>query len=134
MRERLNLASTRHDTFIENYLTETQAQWDQLADTLWTPRHTAALISHLWGPTPDLTPRTAPNGNQVPVPEGWHRHPGHRLPAQMREVTDAALAYKTICYYLDNESEACERGDFTKDRDERLALGAGNKYKLNTWR
>jgi hypothetical protein len=48
--------------------------------------------------------------------------------------SDAASAYTAVCDWIDNKSEACERGDFTKDRDERLALGAGNKYKQRAWR
>lgn len=52
----------------------------------------------------------------------------------MRDIDDAANAYRAVCDWIDNRSEACERGDFTKDRDERLALGAGNKYKRDAWR
>jgi hypothetical protein len=123
----------RDETFIERYLVESKPLWDRLRDKLWTPRHSTALIEELWRKTPPLT-KTAPNGNEVSTGEESSHYPGQHLLHRMRDCTDAANAYRTICYYLDNESEACERGDFTKDRDERLALGAANKFKLDAWR
>ncbi len=121
------------ETFIERYLTATQPLWKRLEDTLWTPRHTSALIRELWGETPD--PKVgSPDGQVQAIDDVKARHPGHHLPSQMRGLTDAANAYRAICDWIDNRSEACERGDFTKDRDERLALGAGNKYKRDAWR
>lgn len=134
--DRLERASTPRtgDTFVERYLAETGPLWDRLETTAWTRPHTATLISHLWGNTPDLTPRKPQKGIEVPVPESWHRHPGHHLPDLMQANTDAASAYRAICDWIDNRSEACERGDFTKDRAERLALGAGNKIKRDAWR
>ncbi|MGW3246528.1 hypothetical protein [Streptomyces sp. NPDC001070] len=121
----------RDETFIERYLSETKPLWDKLANTLWTPRHTSALIKKLWGSTPPLT-RTD-YSEQSSVGEA-HRHPGHHLPDMMSQISDAANAYRAICYWIDNESEACNHGDFTKDRDERLALGAGHNYKRRAWR
>ena len=136
LRKRL-AQSSRHGalgSWIEKYLDETAPQWARLEDTFWTRRHTAALIDELWGRTPSLAPRQAPNGNEVPVPADWRRHPGHHLPDLMDGIADAASAYYAICDWIDNRSEGCERGDFTKDRDERLALGAGNKIKRDAWR
>lgn len=134
MEDRLMRASSpdRNETFIERYLSETEPLWRQLANTLWTPRHTSALIKELWGYTPPLTRTDL--GEQVTSPGEDRRHPGHHLPQTMNQISDAANAYTAICYWIDNESEACERGDFTKDRDERLALGAGHKYKQRAWR
>lgn len=123
---------TLNETFIEKYLSETRPLWDGLNRALWTPRHTAALIDELWGTTPPST-TTLPNGHETTLEEA-SRHPGHHLPHRMSDISDAANAYRAICDWIDNHSEACERGDFTSDRDERLALGAGNKYKRNAWR
>jgi hypothetical protein len=47
----------------------------------------------------------------------------------LRISANAGTAFQLLCRYLDNESEARERRDFTKDRDERLALGAGLRHK-----
>jgi hypothetical protein len=136
LKDRLRYSSRPSNlgSFVDKYLEETRPHWDRLENTLWTHRHTTALIKELWDQTPNLTPRKAPNGNEVPVPADWGRHPGHHLPDLMDGITDAASAYRAICDWIDNHSEACERGDFTKDRDERLALGAGNKYKRDAWR
>ena len=121
------------ETFIERYLAETRPLWKRFQDTLWTPRHTAALIRELW----DVTPNPivgSPDARVQGTDDVKARHPGHHLPSHMQGCTDAANAYRVICDWIDNHSEACERGDFTKDRDERLALGAGNKYKRDAWR
>lgn len=132
--DRLDRASrsTVGDTFIERYLTETRPLWKRLSDALWTPRHTTALIRDLWGETPSATSRL--QGRTETMSEVESRHPGHHLPHRMQDCTDALHAYQAVCDWIDNLSEACERGDFTKDRDERLALGAGNKYKRDAWR
>jgi hypothetical protein len=120
-------------TFVERYRDDSKRQWARLAATRWTPALTARLVKELWGNSPQLT-KTAPNGNEVPASEEAHRHPGNYLRDQMQGHEDAANAYRRICYYLDHESEACERGDFTKDRDQRLALGAGMNLKQRTWK
>ena len=60
-------------------------------------------------------------------------HPRSHLTEKLAGCTDAATAYSTICRYMDNDSEAREQGDFTKDRDERLALGAGLGHKQRAW-
>ena len=62
------------------------------------------------------------------------RHPGLHLTSVLADCVDPAEVFRLICAYLDNASEACERGDFTKDRDERLALGAGLRLKQQAWR
>lgn len=123
----------RSETFIEKYFSETRPLWQKLSERLWTPRHTSTLIKELWGDTPPLT-RVAPSGQEISTGEEHARHPGHHLTHAMKPICDAASAYVAICDWIDNKSEACERGDFTKDRDERLALGAGNKYKQRAWR
>ncbi|WP_270886253.1 hypothetical protein [Pedococcus sp. 5OH_020] len=121
------------ETFVERYLAETQPLWERLSETLWTPRHTNALIRDLWGDTPDSRV-----GSSQLLVQGVDpvkaRHPGHHLPSRMEGLSDASSAYHAICDWIDYHSEACERGDFTKDRDERLALGAGSKYKRDAWR
>ncbi|WP_406515643.1 hypothetical protein OH809_25290 [Streptomyces sp. NBC_00873] len=133
MQYRLMHASSpdRDETFIERYLSETKPLWHQLANTLWTPRHTSALIKKLWGSTPPLTRTDLSEQSSI---GDSHRHPGYHLPDTMSQISDAANAYRAICCWIDNESEACKRGDFTKDRDERLALGAGHTYKQRAWR
>lgn len=134
VQERLLRASNPRsdETFIERYLAETGPVWERLEDTLWTRRHTPALIHTLWGDTQD--PTVGVPGGPQGVDDVKARHPGHYLPGRMENITDAASAYRAICDWIDNHSEACERGDFTKDRDERLALGAGNKHKQRAWR
>lgn len=121
------------ETFVQRYLAETQPLWKHLEDTMWTRRHTTALVRELWGDTPDE--KVASPDGRIEVSDRINaRHPGHHLPDLMARITEAASAYRAVCDWIDNRSEACERGDFTKDRDERLALGAGNKYKRNAWR
>ena len=134
LQDRLEVVSRPggRETVVERYLAETRPLWDRLHDTVWTRRHTAALIKALWGETPD--PREGFGDRLEGHDRVKARHPGHHLPPRMAETTDAANAYRAICEWLDNQSEACERGDFTKDRDERLALGAGNKYKRSAWK
>lgn len=136
---RLDLDSrrSRSESFVERYLAETTPLWEQLRHTLWTPGHTNELVHHLWGQTPEapptpVSPRFDRQGRAT-IPEAA-RHPGHHLPDRMDRATDAAGAFRAVCDWIDNHSEACERGDFTPDRDERLALGAGNAYKRRAWR
>lgn len=62
------------------------------------------------------------------------RHPAAHLSPDLDRSESAFRAFTRLCAFLDNESEACDRGDFTKDRDERLALGAGTKLKQKAWR
>lgn len=132
--DRLNRASEPEngDTFVERYLAETGPMWEHLQDRLWTTRHTPALIKALWGGTPDR--RLGVPGRPQGVDAVAARHPGYHLPHMMHDVSDAASAYRVICDWIDNRSEACERGDFTKSRDERLAMGAGNRYKRDAWK
>jgi hypothetical protein len=132
LEDRLARRPRSDETFIERYLAETEPLWERLESTLWIRRDTAALIRALWGETPDPVVG-APGGPQGTDPVAA-RHPGRHLPSLMEDITSAASAYRAICDWIDNHSEACERGDFTKDRDERLALGAGNKYKERAWR
>lgn len=134
VRDRLRHAPRlRHlGTFVERYLSETPPVWNQLADRLWTSRHTSALIRELWGEATNPTIQK-PNGVEA-YDAVAARHPGHHLPAHLDGISDAANAYRALCNWIDHHSEACERGDYTKDRTERLALGAGNRYKRNAWR
>lgn len=118
-------------SMIDGYLAETQPIWTRLANTPWDPDATDALIKELWGSTPALT-TTSPNGTERSNGEEVHRHPGHC--PMLPDADDAANAYRWICEWLDNHSEACEPRDFTKSRDERLALGAGTKMKHKAWR
>lgn len=61
-------------------------------------------------------------------------HPDGHLTHALSGCSDPALAYRRVCAYLDNQSEARERGDFIKDRNERLAVGAGLRHKQQAWR
>lgn len=131
LEERLTTAASGPETFIERYLAETKPLWERLEDTLWTYRHTAALIDALWGKKSE---GSVGKGEAQDVDFASDRHPRRHLMQLMDGIADAASAYRAICDWIDNHSEACERGDFTKDRDERLALGAGNSYKRDAWR
>jgi hypothetical protein len=119
-------------TFIEQYLDDTQPRWDRMADTLWTPKRTSGLIDELLK-APKEPAKGTERSDIDPDDDEAKRYPGPYLRDSMRSIDNAASAYKRICYYLDHESEACERGDFTKNRDERLALGAGLKLKQRAW-
>ncbi|UTT59091.1 hypothetical protein [Cellulosimicrobium cellulans] len=121
----------QHSSFVEDYLKSVPAEWSELEDALWTPRHTAALTKHLWGEKPDLDPTTT-GGKPLGPPRDAHRHPAYHL--RLDRCSDAASAFRRVCQFLDHESEACERGDFTRDRDERLAVGAGTRIKRKAWR
>lgn len=111
-----------HRKMIERYAAEVGPIWHKLQDALWTPRHTRSLLHEIWREPPNLDPdRSA-------------LHPGRHLTSVLGECSDAANAYRHICAFLDNDSEACERGDYTKDRDERLTVGAGLKMKQRAWR
>jgi hypothetical protein len=114
------LDDLRVRSIVEDYVAETQPAWGRLQAAPWTPRHTSNLLHELWG--------------EPPQSERALRHPARHLTSVLADCSDPAEAYRLVCAYLDNESEACERGDFTKDRDERLALGAGLKLKQRAWR
>jgi hypothetical protein len=119
------LRSLRHSRMVEEYGKASGDAWGKLADGLWTPKHTAALVAELW--PRHREPHTTPDGTVLV-------HPGNHLARELSGCSDPARAYRRICAYLDNESEARERGDFTKDRDERLALGTGRNHKQRAWR
>lgn len=110
---------------VKDYTTETEQLWQQLEETFWTPRHTKGLLDELW---PQPSGRT-----QVTSESTTLHHPHEHLTDAFRDCTDAADAFRRLCRYMDHESEARERGDFTKDRDERLALGAGLRHKQRAW-
>lgn len=124
MQQRLRLL--RHSSMVNEYTERSQLAWSQLSESLWTPRHTKALLADLW-PKEVGAPWSVNDGVRLV-------HPQPHLTDRLVDCTDAATAYRHICQYLDNESEARERGDFTKDRDERLALGAGRRHKQRAWR
>ncbi len=119
-----------HHRMVEQYLTETEPVWGRLADRLWSPRHTKALVLELFGKP---RPPAVIDGRTLEPAEQILCHPSSHLTDSLDDYDDAASAYRRICYYFDNESEARERGDFTKDRDERLALGAGLRLKQRAW-
>ena len=130
VKERLELL--RDQKMVKHYISETLPVWISLKDALWTPRHTRDLLQALWGKPPNLRP-TTPDGTPLVPDQHALRHPAQHLTLVLAGCTVADEAYRLICAYLDNESEACERGDFTKDRDERLALGAGLRLKQRAW-
>lgn len=115
---------------VDRYLAETEPEWDRLSDRHWSPRHTKALVRELWG---DPKPPVVIDGRTLEPSASWPRHPRDHLERSLDDVDDAESAYRRVCRYLDHESEARERGDLTKDRDERLALGAGMRLKERAW-
>jgi hypothetical protein len=130
-RERLRHTRPTTPTFVDAYIAETAPLWDRLANSLWTRRHTDAVVKHLWGEAPPKT-KAVLSGVEIVLQDNA-RHPGYHLPSLLCDVTDAASAFRQICDWIDHHSEACERGDFTKDRVERLALGAGSRLKQDAW-
>ncbi|MDK3256998.1 hypothetical protein [Blastococcus capsensis] len=129
MEERLDLL--RYRELVPNYVAESETAWARMQDQLWSPRHTKALIKDLWG-----SPRPAAviEGREVQPGESWSRHPREHLLRSLDDFDNAADAYRWLCFYVDHQSEARERGDLTEDRDERLALGAGWRLKQRIWR
>lgn len=121
-----NLQRLVHRDMVDKYLAETTPTWNRLEDALWTPRHTKSLIDELW-PQPERVFKSTSDNTTL-------HHPRGHLTDLLAGYSDAANAYRAICRYLDNDSEARGQGDFTKDRDERLALGAGLKHKQRAWR
>lgn len=121
-----NLRRLVHREMVEKYVTETSSVWERLAEALWTPRHTKSLIDELWPQPERLFPHTSDNTTL--------HHPRRHLSELLIGFSDAANVYRAICRYMDNDSEAREQGDFTKDRDERLALGAGLRHKQRAWK
>ena len=63
------------------------------------------------------------DGRELRPAESWPRHPKDHLRHSLADVTDAANAYRRLCYYLVNESEACERGDLTQVGQNGSRLG-----------
>ena len=128
MEERLKSTSHHHPWFTEA-LKKLDERWRHSEDILWTSVRARALVEHLWGQTPDLRAKDSHGRQVAPAEADRHRgfHPG------IDRVSDAATAFRMICEFLDNASEACEPGDFTENRNERLALGAGTKLKRKAW-
>ncbi|WP_181778849.1 DUF932 domain-containing protein [Pseudonocardia pini] len=118
MQEKLDLL--RVGAMVDRFLEETESRRWQLKKTEWKVEWSAPVLTDLW--------------EDPPNPERPGSHPGRYLAAELGFCNSAYDAFGRICAFLDNESEACERGDFTKDRDERLALGAGTKLKEKAWR
>ncbi|MDN5759555.1 MAG: hypothetical protein L0H59_13665, partial [Tomitella sp.] len=127
------LALLLKSPMIDNFLAEIAEPRQQLEKARWSPSRSQRLLHELWGDPPDRNPRTRDGGALEPG-DRVRRHPAGHLSPDLDRCTSAFDAFQRICTFLDNESEACERGDFTKDRDERLALGAGTKLKQKAWR
>lgn len=119
-------------TMVEDHVAETRVVGERLRAALWTPGHTRSLLHELWGEPPPVPP-SGPGEPPGEPSERALRHPGLHLTSVLADCADPAEVYRRICAYLDNASEACERGDFTRDRDERLALGAGLRLKQRAW-
>lgn len=129
--------SARHGDHAERYLDAADQAWRGLEERLWSPRHTQGLIDHLWGDRHGV--KEGVLAKSAGTPPEFHsdprdRHPRAYLSDFLSGVSAASTAYERFCEWLDLHSEACERGDFTKDRIERLALGAGTKVKTAAWR
>jgi Domain of unknown function (DUF932) len=127
------LSNLRYHEGIATFAREFDDRWERLDDALWSPRHTRSLIKHFWGSTPDDAKGHTSTTGRLHLVGDRLRHPGAHLEERFRECTAAAEAFEIICHYVDHESEARERGDYTEARDERLALGAGTKLKQQAW-
>lgn len=121
-----NLRNLVHRRMVEKYVEEVTDAYELLEDITWTPRHTQGLIAELW-PQPTGRPLVTADNTTL-------HHPGEHLTDALGATSTAEAAFGILCEYMDNESEARERGDFTKDRDERLALGAGLRHKQRAWK
>jgi hypothetical protein len=127
------LETLRHSPMIDEFLAEIAGPRELMQKARWSPSRTQRLLHELWGDPPDRAPRTV-DGRPHGVDDRARRHPAGHLSPDLDLSETAFDAFLRICSFIDNESEACERGDFTKDRDERLALGAGTKLKQKAWR
>jgi len=119
-------------SMVEDHVAETRAVWERLRAAAWTPGRTRSLLHELWGEPPRV-PSAGPGEPFREPSQRALRHPGPYLTSVLADCVHPAEVYRQVCAYLDNASEACERGDFTKDRDERLALGAGLRLKQRAW-
>jgi hypothetical protein len=126
------IAYSPRNELIANYLDATMPVWDRLHATAWNPQLADAFVTHLWG-KPEIRATVSPAGIHLQPNNDELRHPVRYLTPTLAGVRDAATAYKHLCAFLDNESEARDRGDYTKDRDERLTLGAGASLKHRAW-
>jgi hypothetical protein len=131
MADRLQLL--REGPMIERFLEDFATPRERLGEEKWSPDRTQGLLHELWGGRPNGDPRTS-DGRALEADDQVIRHPASHLGPDLDQCTTAFEVFRRICSFLDNESEACERGDFTKDRDERLAVGAGTKLKHRAWR
>ena len=123
-----------HDSpMIDDFRQEISEPRARLETASWSPSRTQRLLHELWGDPPDNKPRTRSGAPLDPGDEA-RRHPAAYLSSDLDRCESPFHAFRRLCAFLDNESEACERGDYTKDRDERLALGAGTKLKQKAWR
>ena len=72
LRERLRHTRPTTPTFVDDYIADADRLWDRLANSLWTRRHTDAVVKHLWGEAPAKTKA---------VLKDSARHPGYHLPS-----------------------------------------------------
>lgn len=127
------LDALHSSSMIDDFRLEIAEPRTHLEQTRWSPSRTQRLLHELWGDPPDGEP-TTPHGSPLTPGDEVRRHPAALLSPDLDRCESASQAFRRVCAFLDNESEACERGDYTKDRDERLALGAGTKLKQKAWR
>lgn len=127
------LDSLRDSSMVDDFLREIAEPRTLLEKAGWSRSRTQRLLHELWGDPSDDELRSR-HGALLEPSDRARRHPAGYLSPDLDRSGTAFDAFRRICSFLDNESEACERGDFTKDRDERLALGAGTKLKQKAWR
>jgi hypothetical protein len=130
MRDRLE--SLHDSSMIDDFLREISEPRTLLEKAGWSRSRTQRLLHELWGDPSDDESRSR-DGTPRELSDRARRHPAGHLSPDLDGCSTAFDAFRRVCSFLDNESEACERGDFTKDRDERLALGAGTKLKQKAW-
>ncbi|MGB7448010.1 MAG: hypothetical protein WA892_02665 [Ornithinimicrobium sp.] len=121
-RIRDRLARRSSSVFAEGWgerLVNVLVDWAYTEDWPASRRTHEALVAHLWPGDQSTNPR----------PYGAAVHPREHLLVALEGAGTLGLAYRTICHYIDHDSEARERGDATKDRLERLAAGAGTRIK-----
>lgn len=120
IKDRLTRRSS--STFAEQWgehLVNLLVDWAYTEDWPVNRRTHEALVAHLW----------PGNATTDPRPYGTAVHPREHLLGALEGAGTLGLVYRTICHYVDHDSEARERGDATKDRLERLAAGAGTRLK-----
>ncbi len=111
--------------WIENYVNDSGPDLAELEARFLMVRDAAPFVDHLWPQSEE----------SIWVERGQALHPRtHLLESELGHQPDGLTALTLVCSFIDRLSEAREAGDVTRDRDERLARGAGDKLKQRAWR